>query len=458
MKRLLSLLLALTLSLSLAACGTKTNSASPAAPATDGAAPASTGSTEIIFWHATGGVNGELLEQMVEDFNTSQDKIKVVSQFQGRYEDALTKLKSAMQSGDGPDVCQVYDVGTKFMIDSKVIVPMEDFLGDTGFNKGDIEKNLLSYYSANDKLQAMPFNSSTPILFYNKDAFKAAGLDPEKPPKTFVELKEYARKMTIKDGDRVAQYGFATPIYGWFYEQMIAGQAKLYSNNENGRGADDSTVVEFDKNGAGLKAIEVWRDLVDSGVAGNFGRKVDDTKNAFIAGKAAMTFLSTAQIVSLDKAIGGRFEMGTGYMPQIDGTAEGGIVIGGGSLWVLDSKNDAKKDAAWEFTKYMVSPEVQSKWAMGTGYFAVNNRSYELPEMTSFMDANPNFRTAVEQLQQNPSNTFTQGALLGVFPEARVAFEENMEKAIMGQLTNEQCLEEMVKKINGAIDNYNKTK
>ena len=136
--------------------------------------------TTITFWHAMGGTNGEVLQQIVDDFNASQDEIEIKAEYQGTYDDTITKLKAAMQSDSGlPDVCQMYDVGTKFMYDSGSVIPVEDKFESTGYDKSSVMDVISSYYTVDGKQYAMPFNVSTPMLYYNKDVFEAAGLDPE---------------------------------------------------------------------------------------------------------------------------------------------------------------------------------------------------------------------------------------------------------------------------------------
>jgi sn-glycerol 3-phosphate transport system substrate-binding protein len=273
---------------------------------------------ELTFWHAMGGVNGKAIETMVDNFNKSHDNIKVTAQFQGTYDDALTKLKTAMQAKSGPDLVQVYDIGTRFMIDSGWITPMQDLIdGDKDFKVDNLEPNLLAYYTVDGKLYSMPFNSSTPILYYNKNAFKEAGLDPEVAPKNFKEIGEYAKKLTKKDGNNVSQYGYSMAVYGWFFEQLLAKQGALYANNGNGR-KDKATAVawsEGEGRQAALNILNEWKTLVDSGYAGNFGRKTDDTKNAFSAGRTAMIMESTAALGGLLKGAGDRFEIGTAFLP-----------------------------------------------------------------------------------------------------------------------------------------------
>lgn len=149
------------------------------------------GKVEITFWHAMGGVNGEATEAVVKAFNESQDQIVVKSEYQGTYDDMITKLKATMQSGGMPDVCQMYDIGTKFMTDSGYAIPVEDMFATTGFDPSCVMDIITSYYTVDGKQMSMPFNVSTPMLYYNKDVFEAAGLDPNTPPKTFAEVMDF---------------------------------------------------------------------------------------------------------------------------------------------------------------------------------------------------------------------------------------------------------------------------
>lgn len=409
---------------------------------------------EITYWHAMGGAGGEAINKMVDSFNSSQKKVHVTAQFQGDYDQAINKLKSSVAGNAGPDVMQVYDIGTRFMIDSGYVVPMQTLIDEQNYDMSSLEPNLLSYYTVDKKLYSMPFNSSTPVLYYNKTAFKEAGLDPEKAPKTFAEIEEYSKKLTKKNGDTVEQSGLGIATYGWFFEQFLVKQDAYFANNKNGR-SDKATKVAFDENGAGLKTFQAWKDLYDSGAAVNLGRKTSETKSAFAAGKVAMTLDSTAALKDMMNAVGGRFEIGTAYLPTPDASKDGGVSIGGASLWVMDKKDKEKQLAAFEFVKFMVSPEQQSFWSQNTGYFAVTKKAYDLPDMKEYLKQNPQFQTAIDQLHDSPKTA--TGALLGVFPEARQNIELNIEKMIQDQASPEQAVKEAAKTINEAIANYNKT-
>lgn len=412
--------------------------------------PAAGGKTVITFWHAMGGVAGEATETLVKAFNESQNEIEIKSEYQGNYDDLITKLKAAMQSGNMPDVCQMYDIGTKFMSDSGYVVPVQDMFSATDFDPSAVMEIISSYYTVNGKQMSMPFNVSTPMLYYNKDVFRAAGLDPDTPPKTYDEVLEFSEKIVESNA---APVGYAQAIYGWFFEQQIAGQGKYYANNENGR-KDPATEVDFLSNGAGLKIFETWKKLMDSGYAANYGSITADTQTAFFSGQAAMIIESTSILKNATDS--SDFEIGTGYLPKIDASADdGGVIIGGASLWMMDNKDEAKKNAAWKFIEFTTTPESQAAWSMATGYFAVNLKAYETPAMKEFIAQNPNFNTAINQLKDTPVNGYTAGVLSGVATESRTLFNEAMEKTYDGAYTPEQAVNFLAEKVNAAITNYN---
>lgn len=455
LKRIISAILIGTLLISATACSNTSKQATNTSTSADNSNNSSK-VIEITFWHAMGGKLGEALNKMVDNFNKTHPNIKVSAQYQGKYDDELNKLRTAQQSKSGPDIVQVYDIGTRFMVDSKWVTPVQKFIDQDKFDTSKLEPNLLKYYTVDNKLYSMPFNSSTPILYYNKNAFKEAGLDPNKPPKNFNEIEEYGKKLVKKDASgKVTQYGYSMAIYGWFFEQLMAKQGALYANNGNGRDSRATAVTFNDE--AGLNIVNWWKKLVDEGVAGNFGRSYDDTHNAFIAGRTAMIIESTADLKSVLDGVGNRFEVGTAFIPALNDNKDGGVIIGGASLWILNNKPEEYQKAAWEFIKFMVSPEQQAFWNENTGYFPVTKAAYDLPEMKSHLEKYPQFKTAIDQLHSTPINRATQGALIGVFPEARQTIEKNIEKVLQNQATPKQALEDAEKSINSALDNYNQT-
>ncbi len=273
------------------------------------------GKTEVIFWHAMSGDLETVLKEIVEEFNQSHPSIEVKPIFQGTYEEALTKFNTVAGTKDTPTIMQTFEVGTKYMIDSGKIQPVQKFIDEENYDISQWEKNIVNYYTVDGKIYSMPFNSSTPVLIYNKDAFKEAGLDPEKPPMTYSELKEAARKLTKKQGGQTTQYGFSILNYGWFFEEMLAVQGGLYVNNENGR-KGNATKAIFNSE-EGLRVFDLIRDMYKEGTFYNVGQNWDDMHAAFQSKKVAMYLDSSAGVKTIiDNA---PFEVGVSYLPVPDG-------------------------------------------------------------------------------------------------------------------------------------------
>ena len=406
----------------------------------------------IVFWHAMTGEGQKALEKIVDDYNKSQDEVVVDAIFQGSYEESIVKFKAVSGTKEVPDLVQMNDVSTSFMYRSGAVVPMYEFIKeDKNFDESKLEDVLLNYYRINGKLYSMPFNSSTAILVYNKDAFREVGLDPEKAPKSYKEIEEYSRKLvkTNKNGV-VDRYGFSIISYAWFIEQLLANDNSLYVDEENGRNGKLPTKVVYGKQ---LPVILDWmRRMNTEKLATNYGREWNTTRSAFNSGKVAMFLDSSAGITGVIK--NSNFEVGTAFIPNESGEFNGSI-IGGASLWITKSENKAKQKAAWDFVKYATSKDVQAFWSSKTGYFPVNKESYDTDLMKATMEKMPQFKTIVEELEATNKNTATQGAILGVFPDVREKMVEAMEAVSEGKDSKKEA-QNVEKASNRIISRYNR--
>src|SRR5215472_3219886 len=361
---------------------------------------------KLAFWHAMSGINGDAVNRIVDGFNKSQNKIQVEAIFQGSYDDSLAKLKAALPTNSAPALIQVYDIGQRFMIDSGEIVPMQDFIDRDSFDTSDFETAVLNYYKVQDRLYSMPFNASSAILYYNKDAFKEAGLDPG-----------------------------------------------------NGRDGRATRVVYNDDKGKSI--VDWWKQGVDGGWFFNPGQAPtgnDLAAQSFDAGKVAMYVESTARLRGHITTAQGKFEVGTGFYPRPNSApADGGNIIGGASVYILKSRPAAEQQAAWEFVKYVSSPAVQSQWQSDTGYYAIRKAAYNEAPSKEWAGKYPQFLTAVDEIRQAPANRMTQGAVIGVFPEARARVQKAIESVLLGQETSSQALNAAAEEITASIDKYNKS-
>ena len=404
--------------------------------------------TTISFWHSMGGVNGEALDTLVKQFNEENEYgITVDAQYQGEYDDSLNKLKSAQIGNMGADLVQVYEIGTRFMIDSGWIVPMQEMIDGDGYDLSQIEPNLAAYYTIDNELYSMPFNSSTPILYYNKDMFEKAGIT--EVPDSLEGIGEIGQQLLDNGG---AGEAMSMGIYGWFFEQLISKQGLEYANNGNGR-KEAATAVAFDENGAAKNILTVWKDLNDKGFAPIVGKGGDAGLADFSAGKSAITLGSTASLKQILQDVNGKFEVGTAYFPKVSSSDEGGVSIGGASLWSPDNQETKKLRATWEFIKFLISPESQAYWNAQTGYFPVTVAAQEEETFKQNVAEYPQFQTAIDQLHDSAPEY--AGALLSVFPEARAIVESEIESLLNGNEDVDAAVKNMTESINGAIEEYN---
>ena len=461
-KRVITVVLAVTMALSsLAGCGngktleeqTASTGANSTQEGTDGegfsmADAKDVEGTEISFWHSMGGVNGQAIDALVEKFNTENEfGITVNAQYQGEYDDSLNKLKSAQIGNMGADLVQVYEIGSRFMIESGWITPMQEMIDADGYDMSSIEPNLAAYYTIDDKLYSMPFNSSTPIMYYNKDMFEKAGIT--EVPDSLEAIEEVGEQLLNKGG---AGEVISLGIYGWFFEQFMGKQGLDYANNENGR-KEAATAVAFDENGGAANILTAWKSLYDKGYAPNVGKGGDAGLADFSAGKSAITLGSTASLKQILQDVNGKFEVGTAYFPKVKSSDEGGVSIGGASLWALNNNDPKKARATWEFIKFLVSSESQAYWNAQTGYFPVTTDAHEEQVFKDNIAKYPQFQTAIDQLHD--SSPEYVGALLSVFPEARATVESQIESLLNGDQNVEETVSNMADSINKSIEEYN---
>ena len=404
--------------------------------------------TTITFWHSMGGVNGQAIDALVKKFNDENKYgIKVESQYQDEYDDSLNKLKSAQIGNMGADLVQVYEVGTRFMIESGWTVPMQEMIDADKYDVSQIEPNLSAYYTIDDKLYSMPFNSSTPIMYYNKDMFDKAGIADV--PDSLEGIDKIGEQLMSKGG---ASEVMSLGIYGWFFEELIGKQGLNYANNGNGRDKT-ATAVEFDKNGAAKNILTEWQKLNKDGYAPIVGKGGDAGLADFSAGKSAITLGSTASLKQILQDVNGKFNVGTAYFPKVKESDKGGVSIGGASLWALDNKDPKKLRATWEFVKFLISPESQAYWNAQTGYFPVTTKSQDEQTFKDNIAQYPQFQTAIDQLHD--SSPKYCGALLSVFPEARATVESEIESMLNGKEDVDTAVQKMSDTINKSIKDYN---
>jgi sn-glycerol 3-phosphate transport system substrate-binding protein len=428
---------------SAASSGGSSDQGSAAAPGED--ALNGKGEVDITFWHAMSGTNGDALTALVNQFNDqNKGRIKVTLNYKGQYDTALAAYKNASAS-QRPDLMQMYDIGTRYMIDSGSTVPMQSFIDKDKYDTSDLQPNITGYYTVNNKLYSMPFNTSMPLLYVNKEAFQKAGLDPDKPPTSLDEIMADAKKIKETPGETV-QYGFGATLYGWYVEQWAALANQTPCDANNGRtGRVTKVNLATDNN---VKLLAWWQQMVNQGLAEKLDSNTDNGDNAFSSGTVAIGLESTGSIGTFIKGASSAktpFTVGTGFFPKINASDNGGPIIGGASLWIMGQGHDAAHQrAAWDLVKFLASKQSQVTWHTKTGYFPISRSALDDPTDKQWVAQKPQFETAITQLRRTKVNYATQGCSVGEMPDVRKDVENAMQAAVLqGQdpktaLTNAQ--------------------
>lgn len=409
---------------------------------------------EVAFWHAMSGNNGKVVTELVDAFNASQSDIHVTEQNKGNYNETLNAVIQAAGQQEGPNIAQIFDLGTPLAIDSGFFTPVETLLTPEELKQitDDVLPPLISYFSIGGKLNSVPWNNSTPLFYYNKDMFTAAGLDPEKPPATWQELEADCEKIMAANA---APNCISMQIYGWYFEQWMALQNQELANNGNGR-ADRATETNLTGDAA-KNIMTFWKDLNDKKYWTYTG-KLHDNQGAnqiFIAKQAAMIVESTGALGTFTKgAETSGFQLGTGFFPANGDIDRAGVIIGGASLWIGAGHPDEENKAAVTFIKWLLAPEQMTVWHKGTGYLPITKSAQEALTKEDYFSSHPGQKTAIDQLAAVKGSSATAGAIMGAFPQIRDIVEQAIQSVANGE-DIDAVLADAKAKADAAIADYN---
>lgn len=409
---------------------------------------------EITFWHTMVRSNVTWLVDATKRFNASQKKVHVTLRTQPSYQDAFTKYKAGLQSGDLPDLVQMEETTVQQMIDSRSTVPAQACIDATHYATTDFVPRALAYYSYGGVQQAMPWAVSNPILFFDPGKFTKAGLDPTKPPKTLAEVKEYAQKL-VSSG--AAKHGIALRIEPYIFEFLLAKSGGTYVNNGNGH---DKRATEANLTSPQAQEIWAWwKDMVSSGLAVDAGSEPGGINHllAIGTGDAAMTFEASGTIGPIEQVLAtGQYPgvtIATAPLPAL--TEGGGVPVGDGSLWMPKKSSPAKRAAAWTFITFLDSPEEQAGLAVAGGYAPIRISATKLPNLVAQWAAKPNYRAGYDQLVSGTANVANSGSLIGDYQGVRNAVRDGITKMLRNGLTPQAATAAAKKAADTAIQEYN---
>ena len=409
--------------------------------------------TEIQWWHSMGGALGEWVNDHAKDFNASQTQYKIVPTFKGSYDESMTAAIAAFRAGNAPHILQVFEVGTATMMASKgAIVPVGKVMADAGvkFEPKNYVQAVAGYYTApNGQMLSFPFNSSTTVFHYNKDAFKAAGLDTEKPPKTWPEVALAAGKLKAS-GHKCP---FTTSWVSWTQlESFSAWHNTEFATKGNGmRGIDARLNFNSPLH---VRHIENLANMSKTGLFVYKGRG-NAADAVFVSGECAMTTGSSALYGNIKR--NSKFASGISalpYYPDVTGAPQN-TVIGGASLWVMSGKKDNEYKGVAKFFAHLSKAEEAAKSHQRTGYLPLTKASYEMTEKSGFYKQNPGTDVSVEQMIRKTTEK-SRGIRLGNFVQIRTINDEELEQVWAGKKGPKEALDAAVKRGNEQLERFQK--
>ena len=345
----------------------------------------------LTFWYPVdvGGGLAKVIDGLVADFNREHPDIKVTPTYSGSYDVTLQKLQAGHLAGTLPDVAVTELSALTVLGALGAAQPLDGFVAAEGGRKflDRFWPSMLLNTVYNAKTYGIPFQRSTPVMYYNKEAFQEVGLDPEKPPATWDELAAYAQKLTKREGDRVVRWGLELPLdpYNWFYYALV------YANGGEVLTKDGARVL-WDQPRA-IEAMQFWYDLVNKFRATPAFTPWSDGPQEFAAGKAAMIWHSTGSQAFMRKNV--KVKWGLGRIPK---RMQFAPPSGGGNM-LMFSTDPARQKAAWTFMRWMSDPRQAARWSIASGYLATNIASWELPEMQALIKEHPEVLITREQLK-----------------------------------------------------------
>ncbi|MGE3366036.1 MAG: sn-glycerol-3-phosphate ABC transporter substrate-binding protein UgpB [Rhizobiaceae bacterium] len=401
--------------------------------------------TEISWWHAMTGANNEVVDTLSKEFNESQTEYKITPVFKGTYPETLNAGIAAFRAKQPPTIMQVFDAGTGTMMAAEgAIKPVAEILsmGGKPFDKSQYLPGIVSYYSKPDgTMLSFPYNSSSPILYYNKDIFKKAGLDENNPPKTWNEVWDAAKKIKSSGA---APCGFTSTWLTWIHtENFAAWNNYSWGTQENGIAGPN---VELKVNAKPF--VDHFQALADLAKDGTFkyGGRTSEAKQIFLAGECGLFTESSGGLGDIIKS---GMNYGTGMLPY--DTESQNTIPGGASLWVFAGKSDDEYKGVAAFFNFLSQTDIQARLHQVSGYLPVTLAAYEKTKADGFYEKNPAREIPIKQMLAKAPTENSKGVRLPNLPQVRDIMNEEYEKMLAGEQTAQQALDNAVARGNAAI-------
>lgn len=406
------------------------------------------GVVTINYWHAMSGEKLTAVNELIDKFNETHPGIKVNGQFAGGYHETVHKFIVATAAGIPPNVVMVVDTGTAKVLDTGAIIPIQDLAKPGTVDWGDYLDPALNYYKDWDgKLVFMPFNPSSTILFYNKDLFRKAGLDPNVPPTYYKDVEAMGEKIVASKAAPNA-ITFSWPC--WALKQTFGWSNELYANNENGRIARATKILL--NSPAGVKIVTAWKEWTERGIFKWAGREYKP-EGAFIGQRVAMLYGTPGSITGMQ--IAANFDWGTSFIPRLEGTMRGGGIIGGASNAVVKGFSEEETEAAWEFVYWLSQTGNTKEFSKGTGYFAVRKSAIRDLMYEGWFKEYPDFLTGYLTILMSGDSYPARGPFYGTIASEENLLESGLERIIPGHVPVKEGLDEIAAQANKELEEYN---
>jgi sn-glycerol 3-phosphate transport system substrate-binding protein len=415
-----------------------TGTSATTAPATSGGAP-----VEINFFYpvAVGGPITKIIEGYASEFSQANPGIKVTPTFAGSYQDTLTKIQTTLDGGgQPPDTAVLLSTDIYALRDADYIIPLDEYIATAGANYiGDFYDAFMTNSKDGGKVYGIPFQRSTPVLYYNKDLFKDVGLNPDQPPKNWAEMVDFAKKLTKPDGSR---WGLEIPSDGfpyWVFQGMCLGNGKNLM--------DDSGTKTYFNDPAVVQALDAWvglgtKDKVEPASIVIWNTTPDD----FIGGKAAMIWHTTGSLTNILKNASGKFQVGVGFLP---GLKQNGAPTGGGNLYLFKKTPKERQQAAWKFIQFLSSPEMEARWTIDSGYVAPRKSAWDTPALKDYTAKTPQALVARDQLQYAGKELSTHSG-----PQIQKVFGDELQAALTSKKPPQQAMDDAQKNADNILKQF----
>ncbi|HKL86026.1 MAG TPA: sn-glycerol-3-phosphate ABC transporter substrate-binding protein UgpB [Treponemataceae bacterium] len=408
--------------------------------------------TSVEFWHAMTGKNGTMVQSLADKFNASQTLYKVVPVFKGSYNDTMNAGIAAFRAGQAPAILQVFEVGTATMMAAKgAVKPVYQLMAESKlkFDANIYIPAVKGYYTdSQGKMLSMPFNSSTAVMYYNKDAFRKAGLDPEVAPATWPEFFAAARKLKAAG----LEGGYTTNWISWIQLENFAAWHNIPFGTKGNGFQGLNTELVFNTPLVQKHFAQMYKDYNDKIFI--YGGRENKANPLFISGQVGMHFESIGGYGNMKANC--KFDFGVArlpYYPEAAGAPQNSI-IGGASLWVLNGKSKPEYQAVAEFFSFISTPEIQSYWHKETGYLPVTTAAYELTKKEGFYAANPGPEIAIKQLLNKAPTANSMGIRFGNFSIIREIEDQTWEDILADKISVNDGLAKMIKDGNAKLREF----